>query len=583
VPSQPEVGAPRGGGAAARPWLAHYPPGVPAEIDEGRIGTLVDLLRAAAARHGNRPALDSFGATLNYAALTGAADAVASWLQKQGLAKGDRVAIMLPNVMAYNPILFGALIAGGVVVSVNPLYTARELAHQLRDSGARILFVLENFAHTVEEARGGLGLECIVLVKPGDLLGMKGVMVNFVSRHVKKAVATFSIPDAVALSEVLSEGGDAPPVPVVLGSQDLAFLQYTGGTTGVAKAAELTHRNVGANVEQLAAWLLPHVGERADHVMVTALPLYHIFALTVCAMLMTRLGGCQLLIANPRDLPAFVKTLASRRFTLMAGVNTLYNALANRSDLAKVDFSHVSLCVAGGMAVQASVAARWKERTGHPIIEGYGLSETSPLLCANRLDLKIFSGTVGFPVPSTDISIRDLDGEPVAQGQPGELCARGPQVMRGYWGRADETAKVMTTDGFFRTGDIATLQPDGQVKIVDRIKDMVLVSGFNVYPNEVEDVLAAHPGVVEAAVIGLPDKSSGEAVAAFVVRRDASLSEADLRAWCRGRLTGYKVPRRIEFCDSLPKSNVGKVLRRVLRDQALQQAAPEAAARIAEA
>jgi long-chain acyl-CoA synthetase len=544
---------------------------VPDSIDEGRLGTLVDIFRASRHEFADHPAAESFGKRLTYRELGDTADAVASWLQSQGCRKGDRVAIMLPNVMAYLPILFGALSAGMTVVNVNPLYTPRELAQQLTDSGARVLFVLENFGATVEEALPTVKLDRIVVVAPGDLLGLKGTVVNAVSRYIKKAVPPFSVPACLTFGAVIAARRRAPAQPVTVTLDDVAFLQYTGGTTGTPKGAILLHRNVAANVAQCEAWMRPFLGERADHVMVTALPLYHIFALTVCALLMTRLGACQLLIANPRDLTGFVKTLRRRPFSLMSGVNTLYNALANHPDIQSVDFSNVVLCVSGGMATQEVVARRWRETSGRPIIEGYGLSETSPVVCANPLDLPEFSGTIGYPLPSTDISIRAADGSVVPVGERGELCVRGPQVMAGYWQRPDETAKVMTPDGFFRTGDIAILRPDGQVQIVDRLKDMVLVSGFNVYPNEVEDILVRHPKVVEAAVIGLPDEQSGEVVTAYVVRRDESLSPDELREFCREHLTGYKVPKRIEFRDSLPKSNVGKVLRKALRDEVLGQ------------
>ncbi len=552
---------------AARPWLAHYPAAVPTTIDEGRLGTLVDIFRAAVAEHAARPAVESFGKRITYAELGEAAAAVTSWLQRQGLRKGDRVAIMLPNVMAYPPILFGILSAGCAVVNVNPLYTPRELTHQLKDSGARALFVLENFGHTIEEALPDLALDRIAVVSPGDLLGLKGALVNLVSRHVRKAVPRFRLPGAVAFRTVLDEGRETPPTPVTVSLDDIAFLQYTGGTTGVAKGAVLLHRNVAANVAQCEAWMRPFIGDRPDHVMVTALPLYHIFALTICAMLMTRIGACQLLIANPRDIAGFAKTLRARPFTLMSGVNTLYNALASHPEISDVDFSQLVFCVSGGMATQEAVAKRWKSITGKAIIEGYGLSETSPVVCANPLDLEEFSGTIGYPLPSTDISIRDADGKPLPTGERGELCVKGPQVMPGYWQRPDETAKVMAEDGYFRTGDVAVMQEDCQIRIVDRMKDMVLVSGFNVYPNEVEDVLAKHPGVIEVAVVGLPDESAGEIVAAYVVRRDASVTAEALREFCRVNLTAYKVPRRFEFRETLPKTNVGKVLRRALRDE----------------
>jgi long-chain acyl-CoA synthetase len=557
--------------AGERPWIGSYPAGVPQTIDEAGLKPIPEFFAESVARFAAQPAMESFGKRMTYAELGTAANAVAAWLQGQGLQKGDRVAIMLPNVMAYPAILFGVLAAGLTVVNVNPLYTARELTHQLTDSGAKILFVLENFAHTVQEAGAGLRLEKTVLVTPGDLLGLKGLVVNLVSRHVKKAVKPYELSGTVAFKTVLSQGGGMLVKPAGVTLDDVAFLQYTGGTTGVAKGATLTHRNVAANVDQCAAWFGPSL-KGGDQVMVTALPLYHIFALTCCCLFMVRVGACCLLVANPRDIPGFVKTLKTRPFTMMSGVNTLYNALANAPGIREVDFSRVAFCVAGGMATQAAVAKLWKEISGKPIIEGYGLSETSPVVSINRHDLEEFSGTIGYPLPSTDVSIRLADGAPAPVGQPGELCAKGPQVMRGYWRRDDETAKVMTADGYFRTGDVAIMLPDGEFKIVDRMKDMVLVSGFNVYPNEVEDVLVTHPKVMEAAVIGLPDQHSGETVAAYVVARDPSLTVDELREHCRASLTAYKVPRRIEIRDSLPKTPVGKVLRRTLRDEVMGKA-----------
>jgi long-chain acyl-CoA synthetase len=547
-----------------KPWLRHYPPGVPATIDEASLGTLADIFDESVRRFPQRPAAESFGHRLTYAEMAAGASAVASWLQSQKIGKGDRVAIMLPNVMAYPAILFGALIAGATVVNVNPLYTPRELTHQLQDSGARILFVLENFAHTVEQARD-VRLTTVI-VKPGDLLGLKGTIVNLVSRYVKRAVPDYRLPSAVSFGDVIKEGRKRPPARIEIHPDDIAFLQYTGGTTGISKGATLTHRNVAANVVQCELWL--GLGER-ELIMVTALPLYHIFALTACGLLFMRLGGCLLLVANPRDIPGFVKLLKSRPFTCISGVNTLYNALTRAPGIDSVDFSKLIFCVSGGMATQAAVAAAWKKLTGHPIIEGYGLSETSPVVTINRLDIPEFTGTIGYPVPSTEVSIRSTeDGRALPAGEAGELCVRGPQVMKGYWQRPDETARVMTADGFFRTGDVAVMAPDGSLRIVDRIKDMILVSGFNVYPNEVEDVMAAHPGVAEVAVVGLTDETGGEIVTAHVVASDPGLTEAALTAWCRERLTPYKVPRRVIFREALPKTNVGKVLRRALRDEA---------------
>ncbi|CAN7592908.1 AMP-binding protein [Bosea sp. LjRoot9] len=553
-----------------RPWLAQYPAAVPPELDANKVGTLADLVHTACTTYAARPAFESFGKTISFAETGRAAQAFAAWLQAQGFKKGDRIALMMPNILAYPATIFGALIGGFTVVNINPLYTARELTHQLNDSGARVLVVIENFAHVVEEAKPNLKLEAIVIATAGDLMGFKGTIVNFVARKIKKVVKSFNLPGSVALKDILA--GPSVMAPVTVTPDDVAFLQYTGGTTGVAKGATLTHRNVSSNVEQCVLWLgwalEPPLG-RSDyqHVMVTALPLYHIFALTCCCMFMLRIGAKGLLIANPRDIAGFIKTLKSSRITLFSGVNTLYNALALHPEMKDVDFSELRFAVAGGMATQAAVAKRWKDVTGRPIVEGYGLSETSPVASINRPDITEFSGTIGYPLPSTDFAIRDAEGHDMAAGEPGEICIRGPQVMAGYWNRPDETAKVMTADGFFRSGDVGVLLPDGQFKIVDRMKDMVLVSGFNVYPNEVEDVLASHPGVLEAAVIGLPDEHSGEAVTAFVVKKDEALTAEVLRAFCKESLTGYKVPKQIVFRDSLPKTNVGKVLRRALREE----------------
>ena len=553
-----------------KPWLASYPPGVPAEIDPASAGTLVDIFDESARRYADRPALESFGTRLTYGELAAGAAAVGSWLVRSGIAKGDRVAIMLPNVMAFPAVLFGVLMSGATVVNVNPLYTPRELGGQLRDSGARTIFVLENFAATVQAVLDEARLDRIVVVKPGDLLGFKGMVVNFISRHVRKAVPAYALPEAVAFHDVVEAGRPRPPAPVAGDPHDRAFPPNTGGTTGVAKGATLTHRNVAANVLQCQAWLSQSLGERR-HIMVTALPLYHIFALTCCCMVMIRIGSCQLLISNPRDIPAFVKTLRKRPFTCISGVNTLFNALARAEGIRQVDFSRLSLSIAGGMATQAAVARAWKELTGSPIVEGYGLSETSPVVTINRFDIEEFSGHSGYPVPSTEVSLR-VEGEAVPAGEAGELCVRGPQVMRGYWNKPEETARAMTPDGFFRTGDIAVMLPDGAIRIVDRMKDMILVSGFNVYPNEVEEVIAGCPGVAEVAVIGLPDERSGEAVAAYIVKAREELTEEEVRAWCRERLAPYKTPRHIVFRDALPKTNVGKVLRRALREEAIASA-----------
>jgi long-chain acyl-CoA synthetase len=553
--------------AAARPWIAHYPPGRPIEVSQPPHPTLADLWRGARKTFGARVVAESFGVRLTYEQLGQAADKVTAWLQAQGFRKGERAAIMSPNVMAYPAIMVGILQAGGVVVNVNPLYTSRELEFQLGDSSPRFLFVLENFRATVAAARDRLSVERIVLLAPGDLIGLKGHAVNFVSRRVKRAVPDAVLPGSITFAELLKQARKLEPRPVSISGDDLAVLQYTGGTTGTAKGAMLLNRNLVANVQQGADWFGPDLLTETPTVMVTALPLYHIYAMTACFWFQVLNGGACLLIANPRDINGFIKTLRNSRFHIFAGVNTLYNALADHPDIRTVDFSDLRLCVAGGMAMQAAVARKWRDLTGMAVLEGYGLSETSPVLCCNRPGLAEFSGTVGFPLPSTEISIRDAEGNEVPHGQPGEICARGPQVMAGYWDRPMATESAMTPDGYFRTGDGGILLPDGQIKIVDRLKDMVIVSGFNVYPNEVEDVLVEHPDVREAAVVGRANAATGEEVVAFVVPRGEGLTEAALRKFCRDRLTGYKIPRSFIFREDLPKSNVGKVLRRQLKDE----------------
>ncbi|WP_244491781.1 AMP-binding protein [Methylobacterium sp. Leaf361] len=562
------AGAMPGHGASDRPWLPFYPPGVPAEIDVAGLGTLVDLFETSVTAFASRPAMLCFGSTMTYATLGQQARDLAAWLRGQGLAKGDRVAIMLPNVPAYAVAIFGVLLAGGTVVNANPLYTPRECVQQINDSGARILIVLENFGATIAAALPDVALERVVLVGPGDGLGLKGRVINLASRHVRKAVPPFRLPEGLAIpfATVLRQGRTMPRASAAVDPEDLAFLQYTGGTTGIAKAAMLSHRNIMANVEQSQLWFNSKDPSVARCV-VTALPLYHIFALTACFFQFMRSGGSCLLIPNPRDCDGMVKTLSRTRFTHLMGVNTLFNVLINHPKIGTVDFAHLDFVVGGGTAVQRAVAERWKALTGNTIIEGYGLSETSPVVCVNPRGMRDFSGTIGYPLPSTEVSIRAVSGEPLPAGQPGEICVRGPQVMRGYWNRPEETARAMTADGFFRTGDVAILQADGQVRIVDRMKDMILVSGFNVYPNEVEDVLAAHPAVLECAVVGAPSEETGEMVVAHVVLKDPSVSTDILRAHARTQLTGYKVPRRVVLHETLPKTNVGKVLRRMLRDE----------------
>jgi long-chain acyl-CoA synthetase len=551
----------------SRPWLAQYPNSVPADIDVARLPTVAELFTNSVRDYAEKPAFISFGKALSFREIGTAARAVAGWLQAQGFKKGDRIAIMMPNVMAYPAVLFGCIIGGFTVVNVNPLYTVRELTHQLNDSGAEAIFVLENFANVVAEALPQTAVKKVVVTSAGDLLGFKGHIINFVARKVKKVVPAYSMPAALRFATIMSIGAAAGLRPVEIGLDDVAFLQYTGGTTGVSKGATLTHRNVSANVTQADAWLGWAIRAVPDNVMVTALPLYHIFALTCCCLFMVKIGAACLLIANPRDIPGFIGILKKSRFTLMSGVNTLYNALANNPAIREVDFSTLKFCVAGGMATQSAVAKNWKTVSGCSIAEGYGLSETSPIVTINRPDLEEFSGGIGYPLPSTDVDLRDADGKVVPQGERGELCVRGPQVMQGYWQRPDETAKVMTADGYFRTGDIAVMRPDGMFQIVDRLKDMILVSGFNVYPNEVEEVIAQHPGVLEVAVIGVSDPQTTEAVAAYVVRKDPALDAESVRAHCRSQMTAYKVPKVIHFREALPKTNVGKVLRRMLRDE----------------
>ena len=551
-----------------RPWLAHYPPGVPAEIDAGACSSIVAMFNATCARHPRRPAYSSFGVTLAWSELDRQSARFAAFLASElKLGKGDRIAIMLPNLLQYPISLFGALRAGLTVVNVNPLYTARELQHQLEDSGAGSIVVLENFAATLQEAIGKTEVKHVIVTSIGDQLGFpKGPLISFAVKHIKKMVPRWSLPAHLCFGDVLRKGMGMPPPTVQLGHDDIAFLQYTGGTTGVAKGAMLTHGNMVANTLQLAAW----VGDlftQGEEQIVTALPLYHIFSLTVNAILMTYFGGENVLITNPRDIPAFIKTLKKSRWSAITGVNTLYNALLHHPGFASVDCSRVKFALAGGMAVQRAVAERWKKATGIPLIEGYGLTETSPVVTANPLDIKDYTGSIGMPLPSTEVTLRDDDDCEVAAGQPGELCVRGPQVMKGYWNRPEETAKVMDLDCWLRTGDIARMDDEGLLYIVDRKKDMILVSGFNVYPNEIEDVVARHPGVLEVAAIGVPDEHSGEVVKLFVVKKDPALTEAALKQYCHDQLTGYKRPRYIEFRKDLPKSNVGKILRRELRDE----------------
>ncbi len=553
-------------------WLRSYPAGVPAEIDPSHYRSLVHLMEEAFAKYAQRNAYVCMGRFITYADVDAMSRRLGAWLQAQGLEQGARVALMMPNVLQYPVALAAVLRAGYVVVNVNPLYTPRELEHQLKDSGAEAIIILENFAHTLEKVIARTRIRVAVVASMGDLLGgAKGMLVNFVVRSVKKMVPEFSLPHAIRFNRALKEGGSMHLRQPSVGHDDIAFLQYTGGTTGLSKGAMLSHRNVIANLLQNEAWLQPALDKepRVEALtFVCALPLYHIFALTVCCLMGTRLGGMNILIPNPRDIPGLVKELRKYRFNMLPAVNTLYNALLNHPGFASLDFSALKLCNGGGMAVQKAVNDRWRAATGRSIVEGYGLSETSPVATANPADSNEFTGTIGLPLPSTEIAILDDAGTALPPGQVGEIAIRGPQVMEGYWQNPAETARVMTPDGYFRSGDIGVMDERGYVTIVDRKKDMVLVSGFNVYPSEVEAVVALHPGVLECAVVGVPDTHTGEAVKLYVVRRDPSLTVDDLMAYCHEQLTGYKRPKFIEFRSELPKSNVGKILRRELREPA---------------
>jgi long-chain acyl-CoA synthetase len=553
-------------------WLKHYPAGVPAEIDVRQYASLVALMDESFIKFADRTAYRYMGQDYSFARIDGLSRALAAWLQAQGLERGDRVAIMLPNVPQYPAVVAAVLRAGYVVVNVNPLYTPRELEHQLKDSGAKAIFILENFSTTLERIRASVPTRLIVLTSLGDLLGFpKGTIVNFVVRHVKKLVPAYSLPGAARFNDVVTAGRQLSSKLVTPGPDDIAVLQYTGGTTGVSKGAVLLHRNLVANLLQAQAWYQPalrRVPEGEQVTQVCALPLYHIFGFTVNMMLGLRIGACNVLIPNPRDLPALFKALAGVAFHTFPAVNTLFQAIANHPEFGTVDWSHLKISAGGGMAVQQATAKLWLEKTGCPICEGYGLSETSPILSANPTDSTRFTGTIGMPLPNTELTLLDDDGREAPAGIPGEIAARGPQVMAGYWQRPDETAKVMTADGWFRTGDIGMVDERGYFRIVDRKKDMVLVSGFNVYPNEVEDVLTQMPGVLECAAVGVPDAKTGEAVKVVIVRSDPTVTEADVRAYCEQNLTGYKRPRWVEFRTDLPKTPVGKVLRRELRERA---------------
>ncbi|NLP63983.1 AMP-binding protein [Paraburkholderia sacchari] len=554
-------------------WYASYPPGVPHEVDVTQYASLAHFFDDCTARFRENVAYVSAGSPMTYGALARKATAFGSWLQSVGVRPGERVAIMLPNTLQYPVVLFGAFKAGAVVVNVNPLYTPRELAHQLKDSGAQTIVVFESFAKTLEIALPGTRIERVILTQLGDLLGeginLKGRFINFMLRHVKKLVPAYQLPPSVRtvrLLDALSEGARAPRAPVALQRDGLAFLQYTGGTTGVAKGAMLTHGTVIANVLQAKAWIAGQLVNERETIL-TPLPLYHIYSLAVNALCFMAIGGRNILIANPRDVPRVMKVLRHETFSCISAVNTLYNAFLENETFRQRDFSALKLAMGGGMATQRAVAERFKAVTGKPIVDGYGLTECSPIVSMNPANLQDFEGSIGLPAPSTQVRFRRDDGTWANLGEPGEVCVKGPQVMKGYWMRPDETARSFVNDGWFATGDIGIMDARGYIHLIDRKKDMIIVSGFNVYPNEIEDVIALHPGVREVAAIGVPDPVQGERVKVFVVRRDPALTEDALIQFCRQQLTGYKVPRLVEFRASLPQSNIGKILRRELRDE----------------
>ncbi len=559
------------GDSLKKVWLNRYPADVAAEINPDRYQSLVDMFEQAAARYADQPAFMNMGEVMTFRKLEERSRAFAAYLQQGlGLQKGDRVALMMPNLLQYPIALFGILRAGMVVVNVNPLYTPRELEHQLNDSGASAIIIVSNFAHTLEKVVDKTQVKHVILTRMGDQLSAaKGTLVNFVVKYIKRLVPKYHLPDAISFRSALQHGYRLQYIKPEILNADLAFLQYTGGTTGVAKGAMLTHRNMLANLEQVRAAYSPLLFERKE-LVVTALPLYHIFALTMNCLLFIELGGQNLLITNPRDIPGLVKELAKYPFTAMTGVNTLFNALLNNKEFQQLDFSSLHLSAGGGMPVQQVVAERWEKLTGRFLLEGYGLTECAPLVSANPHDMNYHSGSIGLPVPSTEVKLIDDEGEEVPAGEPGELCVKGPQVMLGYWQRPDATDEILQ-DGWLRTGDVAVMDEEGFMRIVDRKKDMILVSGFNVYPNEIEDVVMQHSGVLEVAAVGVPNGASGEAVKIFVVKKDASLTEEALVVFCRRHLTGYKVPKLVEFREELPKSNVGKILRRELRDESVSK------------
>ena len=550
-----------------RIWLKSYQAGVPAEVDLNEFMSIGDLFAKSVAQYGSRKAYINMDKALTYAELDKLSANFGAYCQSVlKLPRGSRIALMMPNLLQYPVCLYGALRAGYTVVNCNPLYTERELEHQLKDSGAEAIVIVENFAKVLENVVARTPVKHVIVTQLGDMLDFpKRMIVNLVVKHVKKMVPAWHIANAIELRDALIEGGRHPLKPVDVGHDDLAFLQYTGGTTGVSKGAMLTHRNIIANLQQAHAWIRDAVQD--NEIIITALPLYHIFALTANCLTFFKIGATNILITNPRDIPGFVKEISKYPFTTITGVNTLFNAMINNPDFARIDLSRLRLTLGGGMAVQRAVAERWKQITGVTLIEAYGLTETSPAATMNPLDMPEYNGCIGLPISSTEVAIRDDDGKDLPMGEPGELCIRGPQVMKGYWNRPDETDKVIMADGFLRTGDVAIMDANGYFKIVDRKKDMILVSGFNVYPNEIEDVLAMHPGVLESAAVGVPDEKTGEAIKIFVVKKDPNLTEASIIEHCRAHLTGYKIPRHIAFRTELPKTNVGKILRRQLRDE----------------
>ena len=555
-----------------RIWLKYYPRGVPADIDVNEYASVREVFEESCRAFATRPAFSCMGRTITFADLDAMSATFGAWLQGIGCTRGTRIALMMPNVLQYPICLFGTLRAGCTVVNVNPLYTPRELEHQLVDSGAEVIVVVENFASTLQQVVQRTKVRQVVVTSIGELLAIKGQIVDLVLRRVKRAIPEWSLPGAIRFSDSMKQGRRLSLARIPLGHDDLAFLQYTGGTTGVAKGAMLTHGNIVANMLQARAWVRPVLSDAQREVILTPLPLYHIFSLTANCLVFMSVGGENVLITNPRDIPRFVKEMRRYRFTAMTGVNTLFNALLNNPNFQRLSFKAFRLTLGGGMAVQEAVARRWKEVTGVTLVEAYGLTETSPAALINPLDATEYSGAIGLPISSTYVTLRDDAGNDVALGKPGEICIKGPQVMAGYWHQPEETAKVMTPDGYFMSGDIGIMDERGYVKIVDRKKDMILVSGFNVYPNEIEGVVVMLPGVLECAAVGVPDRKSGEAVKLYVVRKDPALTADDILAHCRVHLTGYKLPREVEFRRELPKSNVGKILRRELRDEARRTA-----------